>query len=93
MPWGATLICGRGDTPAARLVTSVMVAVPVLLGLLMRIPLGWLTDRYGGWWCSAASRSRSSRSLLDQVVAGDEMRDRYAEARLCLLDEPALDPV
>jgi NNP family nitrate/nitrite transporter-like MFS transporter len=28
--------------------TSVMVAVPVLLGSLMRIPLGWLTDRYGG---------------------------------------------
>ena len=25
-----------------------MVAVPVLLGSLMRIPLGWLTDRYGG---------------------------------------------
>jgi NNP family nitrate/nitrite transporter-like MFS transporter len=28
--------------------TSTMVAVPVLLGSLMRIPLGWLTDRYGG---------------------------------------------
>jgi NNP family nitrate/nitrite transporter-like MFS transporter len=28
--------------------TSVMVAVPVLLGSLMRIPLGWLTDRLGG---------------------------------------------
>jgi MFS transporter, NNP family, nitrate/nitrite transporter len=28
--------------------TSVMVAVPVLLGSLMRIPLGWLTDRRGG---------------------------------------------
>ena len=27
---------------------SVMVAVPVLLGSLMRIPLGWLTDRFGG---------------------------------------------
>ena len=25
-----------------------MVAVPVLLGSLMRIPLGWLTDRHGG---------------------------------------------
>jgi NNP family nitrate/nitrite transporter-like MFS transporter len=25
-----------------------MVAVPVLLGSLMRIPLGWLTDRFGG---------------------------------------------
>jgi NNP family nitrate/nitrite transporter-like MFS transporter len=28
--------------------TSAIVAVPVLLGSLMRIPLGWLTDRYGG---------------------------------------------
>lgn len=28
--------------------TSVMVAIPVLLGSVMRIPLGWLTDRYGG---------------------------------------------
>jgi MFS transporter, NNP family, nitrate/nitrite transporter len=28
--------------------TSVMVAVPVLLGSIMRIPLGWLTDRLGG---------------------------------------------
>jgi NNP family nitrate/nitrite transporter-like MFS transporter len=28
--------------------TSAMVAVPVLLGSLMRIPLGWLADRYGG---------------------------------------------
>jgi len=28
--------------------TSVMTAVPVLLGSIMRIPLGWLTDRYGG---------------------------------------------
>ncbi len=28
--------------------TSAMVALPVLLGSLMRIPLGWLTDRHGG---------------------------------------------
>jgi NNP family nitrate/nitrite transporter-like MFS transporter len=28
--------------------TSIMIAVPVLLGSLMRIPLGWLTDRHGG---------------------------------------------
>jgi NNP family nitrate/nitrite transporter-like MFS transporter len=28
--------------------TSVMVAVPVLLGSLLRVPLGLLTDRYGG---------------------------------------------
>jgi NNP family nitrate/nitrite transporter-like MFS transporter len=28
--------------------TSAMVAVPVLLGSIMRIPLGWITDRLGG---------------------------------------------
>jgi NNP family nitrate/nitrite transporter-like MFS transporter len=28
--------------------TSTMVAIPVLLGSLMRIPLGWLADRMGG---------------------------------------------
>jgi NNP family nitrate/nitrite transporter-like MFS transporter len=28
--------------------SSAMVAVPVLLGSIMRIPLGWLTDRHGG---------------------------------------------
>lgn len=28
--------------------TSLVVSVPVLLGSLMRIPLGWLTDRHGG---------------------------------------------
>jgi NNP family nitrate/nitrite transporter-like MFS transporter len=28
--------------------SSAMVAVPVLLGSVMRIPLGWLTDRLGG---------------------------------------------
>jgi NNP family nitrate/nitrite transporter-like MFS transporter len=28
--------------------TSAMTAIPVLLGSIMRIPLGWLTDRYGG---------------------------------------------
>lgn len=28
--------------------TAVMIAVPVVLGSLLRIPLGYLTDRYGG---------------------------------------------
>lgn len=32
----------------SNLQTSVMIAVPVLLGSLTRIPLGWLADRYGG---------------------------------------------
>jgi MFS transporter, NNP family, nitrate/nitrite transporter len=31
------------------LAVSVMVAVPVIVGSLGRIPLGALTDRYGGW--------------------------------------------
>jgi NNP family nitrate/nitrite transporter-like MFS transporter len=31
---------------------AAMVAVPVLLGSIMRIPLGALTDRYGGGACS-----------------------------------------
>lgn len=28
--------------------TSVMIAVPVILGSLLRVPIGWATDRYGG---------------------------------------------
>jgi NNP family nitrate/nitrite transporter-like MFS transporter len=28
--------------------TAIMIAIPVLLGSLLRIPLGWLTDRKGG---------------------------------------------
>ncbi len=28
--------------------TAIMIAIPVLLGSLMRIPLGWLTDKFGG---------------------------------------------
>jgi NNP family nitrate/nitrite transporter-like MFS transporter len=28
--------------------TAVMIAIPVILGSLLRIPLGWLTDRIGG---------------------------------------------
>src|SRR6478735_1708793 len=30
--------------------TALLVAVPVLLGSLARIPMGILTDRYGGRW-------------------------------------------
>jgi NNP family nitrate/nitrite transporter-like MFS transporter len=36
------------DLGLSDLQTLAMVAVPVLLGSLMRIPLGWLTDRLGG---------------------------------------------
>ncbi len=39
--------------------TAVMIAVPVVLGSLMRIPIGLLTDRYGGESCSpSCSRIR-----------------------------------
>ena len=38
----------QDDLGLSDLQTSAMVAVPVLLGSLMRIPLGWLSDRYGG---------------------------------------------
>ncbi len=38
----------QDDLHLSDLQTSVEVAVPVLLGSLMRIPLGWLTDRFGG---------------------------------------------
>jgi len=38
----------QDDLDLSDVQTSAMVAVPVLLGSLMRIPLGWLTDRYGG---------------------------------------------
>jgi NNP family nitrate/nitrite transporter-like MFS transporter len=33
-----------------------MVAVPVIVGSLGRIPLGALTDRYGGRMCSRCCR-------------------------------------
>jgi NNP family nitrate/nitrite transporter-like MFS transporter len=38
----------QDDLGLSDLELSVAVAVPVLLGSLMRIPLGWLADRYGG---------------------------------------------
>jgi NNP family nitrate/nitrite transporter-like MFS transporter len=38
------------------LAVSVMVAVPVIVGSLGRIPLGALTDRYGGRMCSRCCR-------------------------------------
>jgi NNP family nitrate/nitrite transporter-like MFS transporter len=38
----------QDDLGLSDVATSAMVAVPVLLGSLMRIPLGWAADRYGG---------------------------------------------
>jgi NNP family nitrate/nitrite transporter-like MFS transporter len=31
-----------------------LTAVPVVLGSLLRVPMGWLTDRYGGRWMFSA---------------------------------------
>jgi MFS transporter, NNP family, nitrate/nitrite transporter len=49
--------------------TSAMVAVPVLLGSLMRIPLGWLTDRYGGRRVFSALMAFSPLPLIALALA------------------------
>ena len=49
--WGmlAPLAPGlQDDLGLSNTETSVMIAIPVILGSLLRIPLGWLTDRVGG---------------------------------------------
>ena len=63
--------------------TALLVAVPVLLGSLARIPMGMLTDRFGGraifailmaavavpvWWCAASDHSDAAGR---RVPAGD----------------------
>jgi NNP family nitrate/nitrite transporter-like MFS transporter len=44
--------------------TSVMIAVPVVLGSLLRIPLGWLTDRVGGRLVFTAMLAYSAGAAL-----------------------------
>lgn len=44
--------------------TSVMIAIPVVLGSLLRIPLGWLTDRVGGRLVFAAMLAYSAGAAL-----------------------------
>jgi NNP family nitrate/nitrite transporter-like MFS transporter len=53
--------------------TSVMVAVPVLLGSLMRIPLGWLTDRYGGRRMFTALMAFTPIPLIALALAHDSL--------------------
>jgi NNP family nitrate/nitrite transporter-like MFS transporter len=53
--------------------TSAMVAVPVLLGSLMRIPLGWLTDRYGGRRLFTALLMFTPLPLVGLALAHDSL--------------------
>ena len=53
--------------------TSIMVAVPVLLGSLMRIPLGWLTDRHGGRRVFSALMAYTLLPLIALAVWHDSL--------------------
>ena len=53
--------------------TSTMVAVPVLLGSLMRIPLGWLTDRHGGRRVFSALMTYTLLPLIALAVWHDSL--------------------
>ena len=53
--------------------TSAMVAVPVLLGSLMRIPLGWLTDRHGGRKVFAALMAYTPVPLIALAIWHDSL--------------------
>lgn len=53
--------------------TSAMVAVPVLLGSLMRIPLGWLTDRRGGRRVFTALLAFTPLPLIGLALAHDSL--------------------
>jgi NNP family nitrate/nitrite transporter-like MFS transporter len=53
--------------------TSAMVAVPVLLGSLMRIPLGWLADRYGGRTVFTALMAYTPLPLVALAVWHDSL--------------------
>jgi len=53
--------------------TSAMVAVPVLLGSLMRIPLGWLTDRHGGRRVFSALMAFTPLPLIALALSHDSL--------------------
>jgi NNP family nitrate/nitrite transporter-like MFS transporter len=53
--------------------TSAMVAVPVLLGSLMRIPLGWLADRHGGRIVFAALMAYTPLPLIALAIWHDSL--------------------
>jgi NNP family nitrate/nitrite transporter-like MFS transporter len=49
--WGLMAPLARrfeDDLDLSSVETSVLIAIPVVLGSVLRIPVGWLTDRYGG---------------------------------------------
>ncbi len=49
---------------------SAIIAVPVLLGSIMRIPLGWLTDRHGGFSRAALETDFDRTLILKSVLVG-----------------------
>ena len=51
--------------------TSIMIAIPVVLGSLLRLPLGVLTDRFGGRILFTAMLTYSAGAALLVGVAGD----------------------
>ena len=53
--------------------TSAMVAVPVLLGSVMRIPIGWLADRFGGRLVYAALMSFTLLPLVALALWHDSL--------------------
>ena len=52
---------------------SAVVSVPVLLGSLMRIPLGWLTDRHGGRTVFAALLAFTPLPLIGLALWHDSL--------------------
>jgi NNP family nitrate/nitrite transporter-like MFS transporter len=52
---------------------SAMVAVPVLLGSLMRIPLGWITDRLGGRLVFTALMAYTPLPLIGLALFHDSL--------------------
>jgi NNP family nitrate/nitrite transporter-like MFS transporter len=53
--------------------TSAMTAIPVLLGSIMRIPLGWLTDRYGGRLVFSALMAFVPIPLVGEAIWHDSL--------------------
>jgi NNP family nitrate/nitrite transporter-like MFS transporter len=53
--------------------TSAMVAVPVLMGSLARIPLGWITDRLGGRTVFTALMAFAPLPLIGLALAHDTL--------------------
>ena len=63
----------QDDLDLSDVQTSAMVAVPVLLGSLMRIPLGWLTDRHGGRRVFSALMAFTPLPLIALALSHDSL--------------------